>query len=280
MTIQWYPGHMTKTKRMIQANLRLVDVVVEMLDARIPYSSKNPDIDGLAQNKKRIVVLNKAGLANERLTKAWQNHYESRGFSVVSTDCIDGKGVSAVVTAAKKAVDDKRERLKAKGRVSFTTRAMILGIPNVGKSSLINKIAKKNAAQTADRPGVTRDKQWIRVDNDLELLDTPGVLWPKFDEEVVGVNLAITGAIKDDILDTEQLAKRLIASLIKLNPDILSERYKLEAAQSDADEVLLNIGTKRGFLIKGGEIDELRTAVMLLDEFRAGKLGRVSLETP
>jgi len=271
---------MTKTKRMIQENLRLVDVVVEMLDARIPLSSKNPDLDMLAQNKRRVVVLNKAGLANEAITNMWRAHYENRGFTVVATDCIDGKGIAAVAAATKKAVADKREKLKAKGRISFTTRAMILGIPNVGKSTLINKIAKKNAAKTADKPGVTRDKQWIRVDNELELLDTPGVLWPKFDDQAVGINLAITGAVKDDILDVQQLAKCLLEIFAEINPQAIAERYKLDALPASVDELLLAIGTKRGFLLKGGEIDELRAAVTLLDEFRAGKLGRVTLERP
>jgi ribosome biogenesis GTPase A len=269
---------------MIQQNMRLVDVVVEMLDARIPYSSRNPDIDGLAGAKSRVIVLNKAGLADEGDTRLWRKHYENMGYTAVACDCTDGKGIAAVVVAAKSAAAQKRERLQAKGRIGVTVRAMVLGIPNVGKSTLINKIARRSAAATADRPGVTRDKQWIKADGELEFLDTPGVLWHKFDDERVGLNLAMTGAINDSILDTVQLAKRLLMTLSEIKPNAVSERYGTETAAfdnpPDPDAILAAIGKKRGFLLKGGVIDELRAAVILLDEFRGGKLGRVTLEKP
>jgi ribosome biogenesis GTPase A len=262
LKIQWYPGHMTKTKRMLKEQLRLVDAVVEMLDARIPRSSRNPDIDGLAAGKRRLLVLNKADLADADITAAWKRHYEKMGFAVVATDCAEGKGINKVTAACQTLTSDKAERLMAKGRVSPTVRIIILGIPNCGKSTLINRLAKRGAAKTADRPGVTRDRQWIRVDDRLELLDTPGVLWPKFDDAEIGINLAITGAINDKILDAQTLARRLLTILTEIKPNAVIDRYKLTDGYDDTDSMLEAIGKSRGFLQKGGSVDTERAAVI------------------
>lgn len=281
--IQWFPGHMTKTKRQIQASLKLVDAVAEILDARIPLSSKNPDLQKLIQNKPKVVLLNKCDMANQTATSRWIDYYASQGITAIAVDCKSGKGLNKFAPAVNNVLSERRERLKAKGMVNLMLRIMIVGIPNVGKSSFINRVAKQNRAKVEDRPGVTRGNQWYSIAKNIEMLDTPGVLWPKFDDKIVGERLAFTGAVKDQILDTELLAVRLLDFLRSLKPADFIARFKLEDIDLDAIdsyELLNVIGKKRGMLISGGEIDTERAAIMLLDEFRSGKLGRITLEMP
>lgn len=281
--IQWFPGHMTKTKRQIQASLKLVDAVAEILDARIPLSSKNPDLQKLIQNKPKVVLLNKCDMANQTATSRWIDYYASQGITAIAVDCKSGKGLNKFAPAVNNVLSERRERLKAKGMVNPMLRIMIVGIPNVGKSSFINRVAKQNRAKVEDRPGVTRGNQWYTIAKNIEMLDTPGVLWPKFDDKIVGERLAFTGAVKDQILDTELLAVRLLDFLRNLKPADFIARFKLEDIDLDAIdsyELLNVIGKKRGMLISGGEIDTERAAIMLLDEFRSGKLGRITLEMP
>ena len=281
--IQWFPGHMTKTKRQIQASLKLVDAVAEILDARIPLSSKNPDLQKLIQNKPKVVLLNKCDMANQTATSRWIDYYASQGITAIAVDCKSGKGLNKFAPAVNNVLSERRERLKAKGMVNPMLRIMIVGIPNVGKSSFINRVAKQNRAKVEDRPGVTRGNQWYSIAKNIEMLDTPGVLWPKFDDKIVGERLAFTGAVKDQILDTELLAVRLLDFLRSLKPADCIARFKLEDIDLDAIdsyELLNVIGKKRGMLISGGEIDTERAAIMLLDEFRSGKLGRITLEMP
>lgn len=281
--IQWFPGHMTKTKRQIQASLKLVDAVAEILDARIPLSSKNPDLQKLIQNKPKVVLLNKCDMANQTATSRWIDYYASQGITAIAVDCKSGKGLNKFAPAVNNVLSERRERLKAKGMVNPMLRIMIVGIPNVGKSSFINRVAKQNRAKVEDRPGVTRGNQWYSIAKNIEMLDTPGVLWPKFDDKIVGERLAFTGAVKDQILDTELLAVRLLNFLRSLKPADFIARFKLEDIDLDAIdsyELLNVIGKKRGMLISGGEINTERAAIMLLDEFRSGKLGRITLEMP
>lgn len=281
--IQWFPGHMTKTKRQIQASLKLVDAVAEILDARIPLSSKNPDLQKLIQNKPKVVLLNKCDMANQTATSRWIDYYASQRITAIAVDCKSGKGLNKFAPAVNNVLSERRERLKAKGMVNPMLRIMIVGIPNVGKSSFINRVAKQNRAKVEDRPGVTRGNQWYSIAKNIEMLDTPGVLWPKFDDKIVGERLAFTGAVKDQILDTELLAVRLLDFLRSLKPADFIARFKLEDIDLDAIdsyELLNVIGKKRGMLISGGEIDTERAAIMLLDEFRSGKLGRITLEMP
>lgn len=281
--IQWFPGHMTKTKRQIQASLKLVDAVAEILDARIPLSSKNSDLQKLIQNKPKVVLLNKCDMANQTATSRWIDYYASQGITAIAVDCKSGKGLNKFAPAVNNVLSERRERLKAKGMVNPMLRIMIVGIPNVGKSSFINRVAKQNRAKVEDRPGVTRGNQWYSIAKNIEMLDTPGVLWPKFDDKIVGERLAFTGAVKDQILDTELLAVRLLDFLRSLKPADFIARFKLEDIDLDAIdsyELLNVIGKKRGMLISGGEINTERAAIMLLDEFRSGKLGRITLEMP
>ena len=281
--IQWFPGHMTKTKRQIQASLKLVDAVAEILDARIPLSSKNPDLQKLIQNKPKVVLLNKCDMANQTATSRWIDYYASQGITAIAVDCKSGKGLNKFAPAVNNVLSERRERLKAKGMVNPMLRIMIVGIPNVGKSSFINRVAKQNRAKVEDRPGVTRGNQWYSIAKNIEMLDTPGVLWPKFDDKIVGERLAFTGAVKDQILDTELLAVRLLDFLRSLKPADFIARFKLEDIDLDAIdsyELLNVIGKKRGMLISGGEINTERAAIMLLDEFRSGKIGRITLELP
>ena len=281
--IQWFPGHMTKTKRQIQQSLKLVDAVAEILDARIPLSSKNPDLQKLIQNKPKVVLLNKCDMANQTATSRWIDYYASKGITAIAVDCKSGKGLNKFAPAVNNVLAERRERLKAKGMVNPMLRIMIVGIPNVGKSSFINRVAKQNRAKVEDRPGVTRGNQWYSIAKNIEMLDTPGVLWPKFDDKIVGERLAFTGAVKDQILDTELLAVRLLDFLRNLKPADFIARFRLEDVDLDAVdsyELLNIIGKKRGMLISGGEINTERAAIMLLDEFRSGKLGRITLEIP
>lgn len=281
--IQWFPGHMTKTKRQIQASLKLVDAVAEILDARIPLSSKNPDLQKLIQNKPKVVLLNKCDMANQTATSRWIDYYASQGITAIAVDCKSGKGLNKFAPAVNNVLSERRERLKAKGMINPMLKIMIVGIPNVGKSSFINRVAKQSRAKVEDRPGVTRGNQWYSIAKNIEMLDTPGVLWPKFDDKIVGERLAFTGAVKDQILDTELLAVRLLDFLRSLKPADFIARFKLEDIDLDAIdsyELLNVIGKKRGMLISGGEINTERAAIMLLDEFRSGKLGRITLEMP
>lgn len=281
--IQWFPGHMTKTKRQIQASLKLVDAVAEIIDARIPISSRNPDLAKLIQNKPRIILLNKCDMANQTATKMWIDHFEKQGITAIAVDCKSGRGLNKFAPAVNKVMSERINRLKAKGMVNPMMRIMIVGIPNVGKSSFINKIAKQNRAKVEDRPGVTRGNQWFTIAKNLEMLDTPGVLWPKFNDKIVGEHLAFTGAVKDQILDIELLAVRLLDFLKELNPVDFISRFKLE--ETDLDNIdsyglLKIIARKRGMLVSGGEVNTERAAIMLLDEFRSAKLGRITVEMP
>lgn len=282
MNIQWYPGHMTKAKRKIQEDLKLVDVVVELLDARIPMSSRNPDVDEIVGNKPRIIVLNKSDLADENANKLWIKHYSDSNTKVILANSIKGTGLKEVTGAAKLLMKEKIDRLKSKGLLVKTIRALIIGIPNVGKSTLINKMAGRSVAQTGDRPGVTRAKQWIKISQELELLDTPGILWPKFEDEQVAYNLAFTGAIKDDILDVYELSLKLLERLQQDYFRNLKEKYKLEDAHRElpVHDLFNQIGKKRGCIIAGGEVDIRRVSVMLLDDFRGARIGRITLELP
>ncbi len=281
MNIQWYPGHMTKTRRQMAESLKLVDAVCELLDARIPMSSRNPDIDDMFSSKPRMVILNKADQADQNITKRWKEYFKSKGMAVIETDCKTRRGINDFAPALRELLKDQIAKWNEKGQVGRPVRVMIVGIPNVGKSTLINQLAGRKTAKTEDRPGVTRGKQWVKVDEKLELLDTPGILWPKFDDPKVGLRLAFTGAVKDTIMDTESLAFELMKLLATEYPEKVRERYKIEPdPNAEGWEILEAAGRKRGFLISGGEIDLDRMAKVLLDEYRAGKLGRLSLETP
>lgn len=282
-TIQWFPGHMTKTKRQIQSSLKLVDAVAEIIDARIPVSSRNPDLAKLVQNKPRVILLNKCDMANQTATKMWIDYFKKQNLVAIPVDCKSGRGLDKFVPAVNTVMSHKIARLKEKGMVNPTIRIMIVGIPNVGKSSFINKMVKKNRAKVEDRPGVTRGNQWYTIAKNLEMLDTPGVLWPKFDDKTVGEHLAFTGAVKDQILDIELLAVRLLDFIKELKPADFITRFKLEnedIENIDSYELLKMIGKKRGMLVSGGEIDTERAAIMLLDEFRSAKLGRITVEMP
>lgn len=282
-TIQWFPGHMTKTKRQIQSSLKLVDAVAEIIDARIPVSSRNPDLAKLVQNKPRVILLNKCDMANQTATKMWIDYFKKQNLVAIPVDCKSGRGLDKFAPAVNTVMSHKIARLKEKGMVNPTIRIMIVGIPNVGKSSFINKMVKKNRAKVEDRPGVTRGNQWYTIAKNLEMLDTPGVLWPKFDDETVGEHLAFTGAVKDQILDIELLAVRLLDFIKELKPADFITRFKLEnedIENIDSYELLKMIGKKRGMLVSGGEIDTERAAIMLLDEFRSAKLGRITVEMP
>lgn len=280
--IQWFPGHMAKTRRLISENLGNVDAVIEMRDARIPFSSKNPEIERLINNKPRLILLNKCTLADKTESEKWVCHYTNTNTSCILTDCIRGIGVSRIPQELKKLCAEKLDKYEEKGMNGRHLRVMVLGIPNVGKSSLINKLAGGKKARVEDRPGVTRDKQWVPTNVGFDLLDMPGVLWPKFDERTVGENLAITGAIKDAILDVGEIAIVLVDRLRKNYPDLLATRYKLDPADDFAGienwELFELIGKKRGFLLRGGEIDADRTSQILLDEFRAGTIGNITLD--
>lgn len=282
-TIQWFPGHMTKTKRQIQSSLKLVDAVAEIIDARIPVSSRNPDLAKLVQNKPRVILLNKCDMANQTATKMWIDYFKKQNLVAIPVDCKSGRGLDKFAPAVNTVMSHKIARLKEKGMVNPTIRIMIVGIPNVGKSSFINKMVKNNRAKVEDRPGVTRGNQWYTIAKNLEMLDTPGVLWPKFDDKTVGEHLAFTGAVKDQILDIELLAVRLLDFIKELKPADFITRFKLEnedIENIDSYELLKMIGKKRGMLVSGGEIDTERAAIMLLDEFRSAKLGRITVEMP
>ena len=281
--IQWFPGHMAKTRRLMKENLPLVDVVVEITDARVPFSSRNPEMKSLVGSKPRVVILNKCDTADEAITQEWIEHYKSKGINAIATDCRSGRGLNKLAPVVREVLKNELEKRARKGMEGKPIRMMIVGIPNVGKSSFINRIAGGKRAKVEDRPGVTRGKQWVTLDKGIDMLDMPGVLWPKFEDKTVGEHLAFTGAVKDDILDIETLAARLADVLNHEAHKQLCERYKLtdeETFEIEPFDLLELIGAKRGMKISGGEIDTERAAAMLLDEFRGGKIGRITLERP
>lgn len=281
VSVQWFPGHMAKTRRLMEANLRLVDLVVELTDARIPASSRNPEVDRIIGQKPRVLVLNKADSADEAATRRWLDYYQAQGITAVATDCRSGKGLGRLVTVVREVLAEKIARWESQGMAGRTIRLMIVGIPNVGKSSLINRMAGSNKAKVEDRPGVTRGKQWVSLAGGIELLDMPGVLWPKFEDKLVGERLAFTGAVKDDILDVEHLATRLLEVLQQPYGELIAQRYKLtpeEVREQESYTVLELIARRRGMLSPGGGVNTERAAIMLVDEFRSGALGRITLE--
>ncbi len=282
-SIQWFPGHMTKTRRMMEKDLKLVDLVVELVDARIPASSRNPEIDKLVGKKPRVILLNKCDSADEAATKRWIEYYAREGVPALAADCRSGKGLGAFLPLVRKTLSELLERRAAKGMAGQPIRMMIVGVPNAGKSSFINRMAGSRRAKVEDRPGVTRGRQWVSLEGGIELLDMPGVLWPKFDDPLVGERLAFTGAVKDDVLDIELLAMRLLWLLREEYPQMLSQRYKLKDGELDGPDaygLLELVGRKRGMLISGGEVNTERAAITVLDEFRSGRIGRITLEQP
>ena len=281
MNIQWYPGHMTKTRRIMEEDLKLVDAVCEILDARIPISSRNPDIDTICGSKPRMIILNRIDMADPAMVARWSEYFKRKGWAVIQTDCKSRKGINQFAPAVRTLLAEKLARYAEKGQVGRPLKLMVVGIPNVGKSTFINQIAGRKGAKAENRPGVTRGKQWVTVDQGLLLLDTPGILWPKFEDPQVGMRLAYTGAVKDDVIDTETLAFHLMELLAKEYPDAIRERYKIEIPEEfDPWDLVEAAGRKRGFLISGGEVDTERMAKVLLDEYCSCKLGRFTLETP
>ncbi len=279
--IQWFPGHMAKTRRLIKESLNLVDGVIEIVDARIPYSSSNPELNEIIKKKPKIVLLNKCDVADEKATKMWVSYYKNNNITAIPVDCRTGKGLNQFIPACRKALKSVIEKNEEKGMKGKSLRLMVVGIPNTGKSSFINRMARKNKAVVADRAGVTKSNQWFNAGNGIELLDTPGVLWPKFEDPAVGDKLAFIGSVKDEVTDIESLSCRLLDVLKKTNPEMIESRYKISNFEDlQGWEILEMIGRKRGFLIKGGEINYERTAAIVCDEFRGGKLGRISLELP
>ena len=289
--VQWFPGHMAKTRRIMQSNLKLVDVVVEITDARIPYSRRNPEMDRLVGSKPRLLLLNKADSADETVTSVWLDYYKRKGIFAIATDCRSGKNIRRFQTALKELMKDKLAQWQAHGMTGRPIRIMVVGIPNVGKSSFINRLAGSKRAKVEDRPGVTRGKQWVTLEGDLELLDMPGVLWPKFEDKRVGEMLAFTGAVKDNIMDMEYIACRFLEYMNAEYPELIKNRYGIETddiPENDEEtigcvqgfEILGRIGKKRGFLVSGGEVNTERAAITVMDEFRSGKLGRLTLERP
>ncbi|MBQ3549453.1 MAG: ribosome biogenesis GTPase YlqF [Clostridia bacterium] len=279
--IQWFPGHMKKTERQIEKVLPLIDAVAEIADARIPVSSRNPDLAGIVADKPRLILLNKCDIADKAATDRWINHFKNQGIIAIPMDCRTGKGVDNFVRSVKNLLAERLEAYDKKGMTGKPLRVAVVGVPNVGKSSFINRMSKISKAGVADRPGVTRGNQWFKIDERLELLDTPGVLWPKFQDPKVGEHLAFTGAVKDDVIDKELLAVRLLECMSQEYPDRLLERYKVDPSEFyDAYDLLQAIGKKRGMMMRGGEVDCERASTMLLDEYRGGKLGNITLEMP
>ena len=280
MNVQWYPGHMTKAKRQMQEDIKLIDLIIELVDARVPLSSRNPDIDELGKNKSRLILLNKSDLADERQNEAWKTYFQAKGFYVVKVDSRNGSGMKAINNVIQEACKEKIERDRRRGIKNRPIRAMVVGIPNVGKSTFINTFAGRACAKTGNKPGVTKGKQWIRLNKGVELLDTPGILWPKFEDQSVGMRLAMIGSIKDEILNTDELALNLIRFLMEYYPGRLTERYGCEETAQEALTVYEEIARRRGCIKKGQELDYTKTGMLLLDDFRSGKLGRITLELP
>lgn len=280
MLYQWYPGHMSKAKKQMIEDMKLIDVVIEILDARIPYSSKNPDIDNIALNKSRVIVLNKADIADKTITSKWQKYYEDKGYFVTIVNSKTGEGIKKITETVKKACNEKIERDRKKGILNRPIRAMIVGIPNVGKSTFINSYAGKSCAKTGNKPGVTKGKQWIRLSKEIELLDTPGILWPKFEDQSVGLKIAMIGSINEDILQPGELANALLKYTMKNYPGMIKTKYNVEECPDDVHETLNRIALKRGCLLKGGIVDTERTAILINDDFRNAKIGCISLEVP
>ncbi len=279
MHFQWYPGHMTKAKRMMQEDIKLIDLVIELVDARVPISSRNPDIDELGKNKARLILLNKSDLAEEKQNDAWVEYFKNKGFSVVKVNSKRGGGIKSIQGVIQEACKEKMERDRKRGILNRPVRAMVVGIPNVGKSTFINSFAGKACAKTGNKPGVTKGKQWIRLNKNVELLDTPGILWPKFEDQTVGLRLAFIGSIKDDILNTDELAAEMIQFMKKYYPGVLAEKYSIEEVE-DPYVCLASIAESRHCLLKGNELDMSKAALLLIDDFRSGKLGRITLEFP
>ncbi len=280
MHFQWYPGHMTKAKRMMQENIKLIDIMVELVDARIPLSSKNPDIDDLARNKYRLIILNKVDMADPVVTAAWEKYYKSKGFFVAKVNSRKGSGIKDVKSLIEEACKEKKERDRKRGILNRPIRAMIAGIPNVGKSTFINSFAGKACAKTGNKPGVTKGKQWIKINKNVELLDTPGILWPKFEDQVVGLRLALIGSIKEEILNTTEMAVELLKFFKEHYPQVLRERYSIEDIEEDPIVILEKIGVLRGCLMKGNQVDINKAGMLVLEDFRSLKCGRISLEAP
>lgn len=279
MHFQWYPGHMTKAKRMMQENMKLIDLVIELVDARVPISSRNPDIDELGKNKARLILLNKSDLAEEKWNDAWMDYFKEKGYSVVKLNAKKGSGIKSINGVIQEACKEKIERDRKRGILNRPVRAIVVGIPNVGKSTFINALAGKACTKTGNKPGVTKGKQWIRLNKNVELLDTPGILWPKFEDQTVGLRLAFIGSIKDEILHTEELAAELTQFMIKEYPGVLAEKYEVEESENGFENVQ-EIAKSRHCLVKGNELDTEKAAKLLLDDFRNGRLGRITLETP
>ncbi len=279
MNIQWYPGHMTKAKRMMEEDIKLIDLVIELVDARLPLSSRNPDIDRLAKNKSRLILLNKSDLADDHVNNMWSAYFKEMGFFVVKLDARSGSGMKAINSVIQEACKEKIERDRKRGILNRPVRAMVVGIPNVGKSTFINSYAKKACTKTGNKPGVTKGKQWIKLSKGLELLDTPGILWPKFEDEQVGIRLAISGSINDDILNIAELSLELIKILVKDYPGKLADRYEVDETMKPID-ILEAVAVKRGCLKKGELVDIDKAAGILIDDFRSGKIGKISLEKP
>ena len=279
MHFQWYPGHMTKAKRQMQEDIKLIDLVIELVDARIPISSRNPDIDELGKNKARLILLNKSDLAEEKQNDAWVEYFKEKGFSVVKVNSRKGGGIKSIQGVIQEACKEKMERDRKRGILNRPVRAMVVGIPNVGKSTFINSLAGKACAKTGNKPGVTKGKQWIRLNKNVELLDTPGILWPKFEDQTVGLRLAFIGSIKDDLINIEELAAELIQFMKKKYTGILAEKYTIEEVE-DPYKCILAIAESRHCLLKGNEFDTVKAATLLIDDFRSGRLGRITLEFP
>lgn len=282
MQINWYPGHMKKTKDSIKKNLPLVDIVYEVIDARVPYSSQNPDIDTILQNKPRLIIMNKSDLASEKSNKIWQDYFKENyeQTRVIFVDSIKRKGIDNIIDSSYELTKEKRKSMMARGVIKKPIRAMIVGVPNVGKSTLINSLSKRKGAKVGNKPGITRANQWIKIKGDLELLDTPGMLWPKFEDKDVGLNLGFTGAIKDELLDIEVLTMRLVEKLNLISPNLLEKRYNVSVKDKSSIDIIIDIGKKRGCIVKGGEVDFNKACEIILDEFRKGVIGRVTLELP
>lgn len=279
MHFQWYPGHMTKAKRMMQENIKLIDLIIELVDARIPISSRNPDIDELGKNKARLILLNKSDLAEEKWNDAWQAYFKEKGYSVVKVNSKKGGGIKSIQNVIQEACKEKIERDRKRGILNRPVRAMVVGIPNVGKSTFINSLAGKACAKTGNKPGVTKGKQWIRLNKNVELLDTPGILWPKFEDQTVGLHLAFVGSIKDEILNTDELALELIAFMLREYPGVIGTKYQIEE-DDDTFSCLKKIAESRHCLVRGNELDTEKAAMLFTDDFRNGRLGRITVEYP